>query len=134
MKKIFLFAALLGGANHLYAQDKNALAKDVFEPLRQNTTRVVMDDDPKSYVLQHPVMQQDAELITIQSGEKTINVSLRDVSRMTLENYGVVFSNRDQEVTFYMDLKHNPALRERIRDAFGAYTEERDRKRYTVRE
>lgn len=134
MKKILLSAAFSMITVASFAQDRVALAKALAEPLMKNTTRVVLFDEPKSYVLHHPTMQQDAELITIQSGEKMINFSLREIRDVSLENYGVVVSNRDRELTFYMDLKHNARLREQLHNAFESYLRERDTKRYTVRE
>lgn len=100
----------------------------------KHTTRVVLFDEPKSFVLHQPSMQQDAELITIQSGEKQINFSLREIRDVSIEHYGVVVSNRDRELTFYMDLKHNARLREQLQTAFEKYLRERDTQRYTVRE
>lgn len=135
MKKILLSAALTIIGAAAFAQDRTALVKAIAEPLMKNTTRVVLYDEPKSYVLHQPtMMQEDAELISIRSGEKMVNFSLREIRDVSLEHYGVVVSNRDRELTFYMDLKHNARLREQLQSAFENYLRERDTKRYTVRE
>lgn len=134
MKKILLSAAFSFLTVAVFAQDRNALAQAIATPLMKHTTRVVLFDDPESYVMHQPTMQQDAELITIQSGEKVVNLSLKDIRDVSLENYGVVVSNRDRELTFYMNLKHNARLREQLHEAFDNYLKERDTKRYTVRE
>jgi hypothetical protein len=135
MKKILLSAALAFIGAAAFAQDRTALVKAIAEPLMKNTTRVVLYDEPESYVLHQPTMRQDdAELISIRSGEKMVNFSLREIRDVSLEHYGVVVSNRDRELTFYMDLKHNARLREQLQQAFENYLRERDTKRYTVRE
>lgn len=134
MKKTLLSLTFCMAAAAAFGQNKTALAKAIAEPLMKHTTRVVLFDEPKSFVLHQPSMQQDAELITIQSGEKQINFSLREIRDVSIEHYGVVVSNRDRELTFYMDLKHNARLREQLQTAFEKYLRERDTQRYTVRE